>query len=75
MGAMRAGQRNVDPPVALVIVFALAGLLVIGASIGMLVGMVRCTNVPQESGSTRLCSGGHRLYRRELPVVSGGKSR
>jgi hypothetical protein len=51
LGAMRAGQRNVDPPAALMIAFGLAGLLVIGASIGILVGMVRCTNVPQESGA------------------------
>ena len=50
-GAMSAGPRNADPPVPLMIAMVIAGFLILGASIGMLVGIVRCTNVPQESGA------------------------
>jgi len=52
LGAMNAGpDRAAEPPAAMMIVFGIAGLVIMGSGIGILVGQVRCTNVPHESGA------------------------
>jgi predicted RNA-binding Zn-ribbon protein involved in translation (DUF1610 family) len=49
-GLAGGGGRD-DFPAAMIVLFAIGGLVMFGAGIGALVGQVKCTNVPEESGA------------------------
>jgi hypothetical protein len=46
-----AGGGGGDFPIGLAILAGIGGLLILACGIGALVGQVRCTNVPEESGA------------------------
>jgi predicted RNA-binding Zn-ribbon protein involved in translation (DUF1610 family) len=56
-GAMAGPDAPPDPPPVFAIAILVGALTVLGAGIGMLVGQVRCTNVPQESGAHGMALG------------------
>jgi predicted RNA-binding Zn-ribbon protein involved in translation (DUF1610 family) len=49
--AMNPGRPNAEPSPAMLLLLTLGGLVIIGAAIGVLVGYVFCTNVPEVSGA------------------------
>jgi hypothetical protein len=51
MGGLAAAQGGAGPPMAMLAVFGIAGLIALGAGIATIVGQVKCASVPEESGA------------------------
>jgi predicted RNA-binding Zn-ribbon protein involved in translation (DUF1610 family) len=57
VGAGAGGGPNDAPPAVLFVMMGLVGLVILGAAIGALVGQVRCTKVPENSGARGFANG------------------
>jgi hypothetical protein len=49
--AMNAGQPHAEPPLIMLVLIGIGGLVVLGSVIGMFVSYVYCTSVPEVSGA------------------------
>ena len=56
-GGMSAANGSKEPPVIVAIGLVLFGITCLVAGIGTIVGQVRCTNVPEESGAKGFANG------------------
>ena len=58
MGGMAAGGGDGDePPAAVMVLIGIGGLVILGAGIGTIVGQVKCSSVPAESGAKGMATG------------------
>jgi hypothetical protein len=61
IGGMLLGGTAVDdnekPPIAFIVLIGIGGLVIFAAAIGTLVGQVKCSSVPAESGAKGLATG------------------